>query len=710
MADKDNDIAWWSKGRNKRGGDTMLLRKFLHVISRDLHTIKVGMASLVKIQEFDKKNASVERQRQRASDYGLKYKRTKPTAEQKKVITSDKKGFFETIKDGLSSIFKYALLGLAAIGVSKLLSMPGVMDGIKSLFKAIIIGISDLIAKGANFLTDLLKDSEITASITQMIKSIFKFVAEGISKISDFFSNLISDPENKSTLGTIITSVVGAIFKTVLSLLDMASKLLANNSAEIANGIIKLFVKIADAIIGGLKFTEGLLQDPVFRDGIARLYVAIKDFIRTVLAQPISLPGGVTLTLGQIFIGIGLAAAALEVGLAAYTGAILGKAMASSLGGGVGSGPSGGKGKGGFFKKAWDIGTSATTALVLGAGVVVAKQFMKSGEDGKDAAAKSAAANIPPPSSRPTPNVGSDNSQRPEMAYPTPENLAPTQLLKSKMKKGDVSAYAHEPGTDILAQRIALSVPEFSQFTAFNDQFHNHKHPNSKHTKGLSIDLVTTKGRVNQNQAVQNITEILTAAGLKSNEFLVQSEIAGVTPYATGDHVHVEFKDRDAAEKFRNSSGNVGMVASTFARGAPGAVPSSPSPAGIDNQLAKVGDAIASTAGNAVSYTKSMFKDTSGKDQMMTGTSAPDLGIGGSLISMLDNDSTGLFKQLDEMTGGKLGIASGELQGALRTRFLDETPMVVDNSKKSASTNSLGSNEATPSIYDEVLLSKLTIA
>jgi hypothetical protein len=36
--------------------------------------------------------------------------------------------------------------------------------------------------------------------------------------------------------------------------------------------------------------------------------------------------------------------------------------------------------------------------------------------------------------------------------------------------------------------------------------------------------------------------------------------------------------------------------------------------------------------------------------------------------------------------------------------------MVVDNSKNSASTNSLGSNEATPSIYDDVLLSKLTIA
>jgi hypothetical protein len=707
MADKDNDIAWWSKGRTARGSDTMLLRKFLHIISRDLHTIKVGMASLVKIQEFDKKNASVERQRQRASDYGLKYKKTKPTAEQKKVITGDKKGFFETIKDGLSSIFKYALLGLAAIGVSKLLSMPGVMDGIKSLFKAIIVGISDLISKGANFLTDLLKDSEITSSITQMIKSVFKFIAEGISKISDFFSNLISDPENKSTLGTIITSVVGAIFKTVLSLLDMASKLLVNNSTEIANGIITLFVKIADAIIGGLKFTEGLLQDPVFRDGIARLYVAIKDFISTVLAQPIALPGGVTLTLGQIFIGIGLAAAALELGLAAYTGAILGKALG---GGGIGGGGgAGGKGKVGMGRKALDVLMSPTTTLVLGAGVVVADQYMKSGKDGKEFAAKSAAANSPP-SSRPSPNMGLDNSQRPSRAYPTPENLAPTQLLQSKMKKGDTSAYAHEPGTDILAQRIVTSVPEFSQFTGFNDQFHNDNHPNSNHTKGLSIDLVTTKGRVNQNQAVQNITEILTAAGLKPNEFLVKSEIKGVTPHATGDHVHVEFKSRDAAEKFRNSSSNAGMVASAFARGAPGAVPSSPSPAGIDTQLAKVGDTIASTAVNAVNYSKSMFKDTSGKDQMMTGTSAPDLGIGGSLISMLDNDSTGLFKKLDEMTGGKLGIASGELQGALRTRFLDETPMVVDNSKNSASTNSLGSNEATPSIYDEVLLSKLTIA
>jgi hypothetical protein len=704
MADKDNDIAWWSKGRNARGGDTALLRKFLPIIARDLHTIKMGMASLVKIQEFDKKNASVDRQRQRASDYGLKYKKTKPTTEQKKIITNDKKGFFETIKDGLSSIFKYALLGLAAIGVSKLLSMPGVMDGIKSLFKAIIVGISDLISKGANFLTDLLKDSEITASITKMIKNIFKFVAEGISKISDFFSNLISDPENKSTLGTIITSVVGAIFKTVLSLLDVASKLLQNNSTEIANGIITLFVKIADAIIGGLKFTEGLLQDPVFREGIAKLYVAIKNFISTVLAQPIETPVG-KFTLGQIFIAIAGAAALLELAMAAYTGAIIGKAMGGSLGGG---GLPGGKagGKVGIGKKVLDVLMSPVTTLAIGAASITASEFMKSGKEGKEFEKKTQTA----ASSKPTPNMGSDNNERPSRAFPTKENLAPTQLLESKMKKGDTSAYVHEPGTDILAQRIATSVPEFSQFTAFNDQHHNDKHPNSKHTKGLSIDLVTTKGKVNQGEAVKNITEILTSAGLKPSEFLVQSEIKGVTPHATGDHVHVEFKDRDAAEKFRNSSSNVGMVASAFARGAPGTVPSSPSPAGIDNQLAKVGDTISSTAENAVNYSKSMFKDASGKDQTMAKTPAPDLGVGGTLISMLDNDSTGLFKELDKMTGGKLGIASGELQGALRTRFLDETPMVVDNSKNSASTSTFGSNESTPSIYDDVLLSKLSMA
>lgn len=707
MADKDNDIAWWSKGRNARGGDTALLRKFLPTIARDLHTIKMGMASLVKIQEFDKKNASIERQRHRASDYGLKYKKIKPTAEQKKVITNDKKGFFETIKDGLSSIFKYALLGLAAIGVSKLLSMPGVMDGIKSLFKSIIIGISHLIAKGANFLSDLLKDSEISASITQMIKNIFKFVAEGISKISDFFGSLISDPENKSTLGTIITSVVGAIFKTVLSLLDMASKLLQNNSAEIANGIITLFVKIADAIIGGLKFTEGLLQDPVFRDGIARLYVAIKDFISTVLAQPISLPGGVTLTLGQIFISIGLAAAALELGLAAYTGAILGRAMGNSLGGGPGGGGGPpGKGKVGMGRKVLDVLMSPTTALVVGAGVVVADQFMKSGKDGKEFAAKSAAANSPP-SSRPSPNMGLDNSQRPSRAYPTPENLAPTQLLQSKMKKGDTSAYAHEPGTDILAQRIATSVPEFSQFTAFNDQHHNDKHPNSKHTKGLSIDLVTTKGRVNQGEAVKNITEILTSAGLKPSEFLVQSEIKGVTPYATGDHVHVEFKSQEAAEKFRNSSSNAGMVASAFARSVPGTVPT---PTG-ETQVASSTDAIQKAATNAVSSTSSLFKNVASEGQKVTDSFKPKTEFSDTMISLLSEGPSGdLFKELDKMTGGKLGIASGELQGALRTRFMDETPMVVDNSKTSTSTNSLGANESIPSIYDDVLLSKLSMA
>ena len=81
------------------------------------------------------------------------------------------------------------------------------------------------------------------------------------------------------------------------------------------------------------------------------------------------------------------------------------------------------------------------------------------------------------------------------------------------------------------------------------------------------------------------------------------------------------------------------------------------------------------------------------------------------MISMLSEGPSGdLFKELDKMTGGKLGIASGELQGALRTRFLDDTSTVVDNSKTSTSTNTFGSNESTPSIYDDVLLSKLSMA
>jgi hypothetical protein len=69
------------------------------------------------------------------------------------------------------------------------------------------------------------------------------------------------------------------------------------------------------------------------------------------------------------------------------------------------------------------------------------------------------------------------------------------------------------------------------------------------------------------------------------------------------------------------------------------------------------------------------------------------------------------LKGLDEMTGGKLGIASGELASALRTRGLFEmTPDVIDGSRNISYADRVQTNEPIPSVYDQTLLTKLRMA
>ena len=140
MADKD-DIAWWSKGKLSRGmrEDSAVLKKYLPNIAQNLNIIKTSLMSLVKVQEADKKTQYFERQKRRAEGYALRFKKAKPTKEDKKVVSAEKKSFMDIIKDGLASIFKFALLGLIAMGASKLLSLPGVMDGLKEFLKSLYL-------------------------------------------------------------------------------------------------------------------------------------------------------------------------------------------------------------------------------------------------------------------------------------------------------------------------------------------------------------------------------------------------------------------------------------------------------------------------------------------------------------------------------------------------------------------------------------------
>jgi hypothetical protein len=83
---------------------------------------------------------------------------------------------------------------------------------------------------------------------------------------------------------------------------------------------------------------------------------------------------------------------------------------------------------------------------------------------------------------------------------------------------------------------------------------------------------------------------------------------------------------------------------------------------------------------------------------------------GGSAISTLVGAlSTGLT-DLDKATGGKLGLASTELQALLRDKsFLEafSTPIFADASKNVSTTDNVAMDEKTPSVHDENLLSRM---
>jgi hypothetical protein len=86
--------------------------------------------------------------------------------------------------------------------------------------------------------------------------------------------------------------------------------------------------------------------------------------------------------------------------------------------------------------------------------------------------------------------------------------------------------------------------------------------------------------------------------------------------------------------------------------------------------------------------------------------------LGETLANLISTGPSGNFlKQLDEMTGGKLGISSGDLAKALRTRNLFENVGdVIEGSTNLASSSSIEFSGPIPGVFDETLLSKLSMA
>ena len=727
MADKD-DIAWWSKGKLSRGmgGDSAVLKKYLPNIAQNLNIIKTSLMSLVKVQEADKKAQYFERQKRRAEGYASRYKKTRPTKEDKKVVSAEKKSFMDIIKDGLASIFKFALLGLIAMGASKLLSLPGVMDGLKEFFKKFVLAISDLIQKGISFLSDLLKDNEIINSLTSLVKKVFTFIADGVSKAADFFKTIITDPENKESIGKIIVAVIGTLFNGLMSAIEIAGKALSENQEAIKNGIVTIFVKIAEGIAGAVKFVDSLIQDPKFRDAVAAIYRSVLDFFNSILNEPIGSIAGQPVNLKMAAIALGAGFVLLEGVMAGLTAAIVAKSVGGALGlpsGGGGGGGAGGPAGGGKKPIGKRLLGAAGTAVNYGAmGFALyegGSQFYKAS---KEANKIEEERKTKAPSTTPSRSFaeGSATTEQKATAVSTAKGFAGKSAADflSSMEGFAGKAYLDPPNNTKNQYSVGyghlITEAEIKQgyINLGNGKKIEVKGPGGKDTvvskeeaKALldsdvpKYEAIASKGlgadaweKLNQDQK-NALTSLAYNGGAGQINYLVKNGLRDAI--LKGD---LEAASKIIYEKGFKTSGGKTLV-------------------GLDTRRLKEATLFAGAQSDVPQQLASgqspQTADSSPKQEKASANPPPEppKTFGETLASLMTTGSGGDFmKQLDDMTGGKLGIASGDLAKALRTRNLFGNEDVVDNSTNITSDNSIGFAGPIPSVLDETLLNKLSLA
>jgi hypothetical protein len=158
--------------------------------------------------------------------------------------------------------------------------------------------------------------------------------------------------------------------------------------------------------------------------------------------------------------------------------------------------------------------------------------------------------------SGPVPAPGSSTSMNfpitPTKAEPFTKDLS--SIVPFRSKNNDVSAFKHREGIDLAVQSIitkGLGGSTIDAVTGLNDKFHHEEKQGSLHTMGLAADFGLSKNTTQSdiNDTVVRIQADLAKAGLQPNEYLVQGEKKG-DGGATAPHIHLEFKNKDAAAKY----------------------------------------------------------------------------------------------------------------------------------------------------------------
>ena len=118
-----------------------------------------------------------------------------------------------------------------------------------------------------------------------------------------------------------------------------------------------------------------------------------------------------------------------------------------------------------------------------------------------------------------------------------------------------------------------------ARFSAFNDSWHVANRPNSMHTRGLALDLVldregaSTEGLAANSpkwqEAVNRIAHFMEGNGFeRGKDYRVGFERTG-DGGATGNHIHFEFRNNAAAERFAAMAGGGQVLGLNTADGGP---------------------------------------------------------------------------------------------------------------------------------------------
>jgi GH24 family phage-related lysozyme (muramidase) len=730
----------------------------IKTLAKDVASLKVGILKLTKIFEAERKAALIARQRQRADEYAEKYKRATPSRADKKIVAENKKSFLEVIKDALSSIFQFALIGLAGIGLSKLLSMPGVMGAITDFTKKLIIGVSDVLQKGMGLITNILNDQEVINSIFNIAKSVFRFIGDAITAGANFFSKFVSDPENQQTLRNVIVAIITGIANAIKAAYSVTKDLLSNNADAIKEGAMSVFMVIKDIIVGTMKAGQSALKNADLKQQFVYIANSILNLIGELMNMPIFEVGGKKVTLELVLAGVAAATIALEGALYYLVGVLIGLGQKSVLGsvpGGKPGGRPGGRNPLNLVNTGLNVVAGTTLAYYAYDALTPDRTNRPTGPEPSPSPAPPAPAPAPAPSPSPSPAPAPSPSPSPTPNRPVNQN--PTGMPKTLEEYVDMEferkkkregfrtmTYASpEGGTDTVGIGHKLTKKEQEAGGVFIGG------------RLVKVDRTTPMSEQQVKELYrQDIMNHANGAKRQINKLAGQDVWSGLNPMQQYALMDLSFAGgpglitKDLADAIKSGDMNraaqiIQQKARTYQKN--GMIVESKHHAKHADLRADIfrGYDPLLTGGSpttVASYTPNEQRPSkpiptqnaaTSPDMMLASKGmsdkeghdyAPGGGGGGGggetqkpksiMDSFIESLEEGLTS-FDKATGGKLGFASGELQALLRDKsFLEafQSPVFADASNNLTSTDNTALNEKTPSVYDEMLLSKLSRA